>query len=246
MLVHNIVATWAFKFNSPLWSVATEWQIYFALPFLLLPVWRRYGVLALGAAGLVVGLLPHFLFHGVYDSAQHWLLGQFAFGCCAAVICTSQRGFDAKLRAMPWGVLTSLTLGLLLIVNWLPRFEKYWQAISILSGVPAACLLIWCWHGAQNASYGKPLPVIVQLCQSPFALWLGKISYSLYLTHILVVMIVSSLCGWTMSSLLRLAIYMTADTLLALGLAAAFHFAVERHFLNAHRAVNGNVSPDKI
>ncbi len=246
LLVHNVVATWAFKFNSPLWSVATEWQIYFALPFLLLPLWRRFGVIALGATGLLVGLLPHFLLHGVYDSAQHWLLGQFAFGCCAAVICFSASGFDAKLRRLPWGALTAVSLALLLIINWLPSFEKYWQVISILSGVPAACLLIWCWHGAQTAIQSQKQAFIVRLCESPFALWLGKVSYSLYLTHILVVMIVSSLCAGPMSSLMRLAIYMGADTVLALGLAAAFHLLVERHFLNTRRADSSNAAGTKI
>jgi peptidoglycan/LPS O-acetylase OafA/YrhL len=229
LLVHNVGATWAFKFNSPLWSVATEWQIYFALPFLLLPLWRKTNSIILALVAIFCGLLPHFVFHGLYDSAQHWLLGQFGMGCAAAAISFSARSLDKRLKDLPWGLLTALTLALLLIINFLPQLEKYWQAQAILSGVPAACMLVWCQKRGTDSATAGP---IIGFFQNRFALWLGKISYSLYLTHILVVMLVSSYAPRELSWTSRLVVYMVADTLLALGLATVFHQVVERHFLN--------------
>ncbi len=51
LLLHNLSFAWGHKINLALWSVATEWQIYFVLPFVLLPVWRRLGPWAMAAAG---------------------------------------------------------------------------------------------------------------------------------------------------------------------------------------------------
>ena len=41
LLVHNWFPRWVFAVNATHWSVATEWQIYFLFPLVLLPVWRR-------------------------------------------------------------------------------------------------------------------------------------------------------------------------------------------------------------
>src|SRR5476651_781661 len=60
LMVHNWFAAWNNSINLAMWSVATEWQIYFFFPLLLLPVWRRAGAVCI-LVGAVVGLLPHFL-----------------------------------------------------------------------------------------------------------------------------------------------------------------------------------------
>ena len=49
-VVHNFSPDWSSKIGYPLWSVATEWQIYFFLPLLILPLWRRLGLIAAVAA----------------------------------------------------------------------------------------------------------------------------------------------------------------------------------------------------
>jgi peptidoglycan/LPS O-acetylase OafA/YrhL len=68
--------------------------------------------------------------------------------------------------------------------------------------------------------------------------WCGKISYSIYLTHFPLVILVSSLLaaygvtsdGWVMLLVLPLCV------LLSLPLAWLFYMAVERHFINAPAA----------
>ena len=34
-LLHNLNASWIYDFNGTLWSIATEWQIYFVFALLL-------------------------------------------------------------------------------------------------------------------------------------------------------------------------------------------------------------------
>ncbi len=42
LLIHNLSPQWIFKVQPPLWSVATEWQIYLFFP-MLLALWKRFG-----------------------------------------------------------------------------------------------------------------------------------------------------------------------------------------------------------
>ena len=55
LLVHNLKGWWAMRIDPPMWSVATEWQIYFLFPALL-AAWRRWGVSAMVALGFAVGI----------------------------------------------------------------------------------------------------------------------------------------------------------------------------------------------
>src|SRR6266566_1837356 len=61
LVIHNLFPAWVYKINGPLWSVATEWQIYFFFPLLLLPVWRRAGIVATLAVAFGVGCAPMWL-----------------------------------------------------------------------------------------------------------------------------------------------------------------------------------------
>jgi peptidoglycan/LPS O-acetylase OafA/YrhL len=44
-MIHIFSPDWIWKINSPMWSVAVEWWIYFLFPWLLLPLWRRLGIM---------------------------------------------------------------------------------------------------------------------------------------------------------------------------------------------------------
>ncbi|MCW3060306.1 MAG: acyltransferase 3, partial [Capsulimonas sp.] len=83
LLIHNLYPNWQISSNVALWSVATEWQIYFIMPAFLLPLRNRYGlgILILGAFGL--GLLLTVL--GTYG-ARFWFIALFALGMSAAYI----------------------------------------------------------------------------------------------------------------------------------------------------------------
>ena len=43
LLLHNFSWQHIYEYNGALWSIATEWQIYFLFPFLFMPVWKKWG-----------------------------------------------------------------------------------------------------------------------------------------------------------------------------------------------------------
>lgn len=184
LLVHNLKPAWAFQIDGSLWSVATEWQIYFFLPALLLPLWKRWGPVPMLACAWGLGLLPWFLHLGLAESARTWLLGLFALGMAAAGI-NFPRQPQEWVRRVPWGGITlCLTFFLLVIVTL--RWEtvavaKPWP-VDLLMGLLTATLLIHCtsFRAHQEA---RAVPLVLRLLESRFMVGLGAFSYSLYLIH---------------------------------------------------------------
>jgi peptidoglycan/LPS O-acetylase OafA/YrhL len=120
LLVHNLTFDWAFRINGPMWSVATEWQIYFLFPAILLPLCRTRGgiFLTVGVAWLL-GSLPQIFLPGDQNFfwACPWFLGSFALGMMVAVIGFSPQYRDAPWRKrIPWGTMTLLLLGTLVLL----------------------------------------------------------------------------------------------------------------------------------
>ena len=183
-LVHNLTRSDALKINGPLWSVATEWQIYFLFPLLLLPIWRRFGAFPSVLIGLVVGIAPHFLFHGRFDPAMPEMIALFALGMAAAGVSFSARAQERRWRdAVPWGTLTAV--GAVLVVSLSLRGPDWVVAhfvlVNPIVGAAAACLLVYC-TGQTSKARTAPTPLLQVLDSRP-AVVLGTFSYSLYLIH---------------------------------------------------------------
>jgi peptidoglycan/LPS O-acetylase OafA/YrhL len=193
LLVHNWSSTYFQSVDGPLWSVATEWQIYFFFPFLLLPLWRRGGLAVAVAAAFAISLLPHFLLpagHN-FDWACPWYLGLFAFGMAGAVVSARR---DNKvlpgskvlliLERAPWGLLTAVSAAAIGAGHFLtPRSSgedtgaSQWF-MDILCGLFSMCLLILCSRCARSGKFW-----LTEILQSRVAMTLGAMSYSLYLFH---------------------------------------------------------------
>ncbi len=86
LLIHNLNPAWSNSINFTHWSVATEWQIYFLLPLLLLPLYRRFGAFIMVAVGIGLGIVPAFFEWGkdVYLACP-WYIGLFAIGMQGAI-----------------------------------------------------------------------------------------------------------------------------------------------------------------
>jgi peptidoglycan/LPS O-acetylase OafA/YrhL len=189
LLVHNLFPAWVHTINGPLWSVATEWQIYFFFPLLLLPIWRHFGQVASLVAAFTIGGSLIWLAPSVASSANSWYLGLFCLGMCAAGINFTSRPVESALRervpwgAVCWGLVGAIGLGVTLLI-------KYWFRVLVLSdslvGAATACLLIYLTAHAQNAGPASK-PLALRLLESPLLVGLGRFSYSLYLTHLPVV-----------------------------------------------------------
>jgi peptidoglycan/LPS O-acetylase OafA/YrhL len=101
LLIHTWVRDQAFSINKALWSVATEWHIYFLFPTILLPVWRRVGSAALILAAFTIGTAPLVLLpSGNYLlAACPWYVGLFALSMTGR---WSRRRLAARRSSTRW------------------------------------------------------------------------------------------------------------------------------------------------
>ena len=241
LLIHNLHSAAPTNFNSSLpiyringamWTVATEWHIYFVFPVLLLPVWRRFGLLAVVTTAFLVGIGPHYLLHGFIEAAHPWFLGLFAFGMAAADIGFSQKPFLILIRkSLPWGMLATMFAFVAFLTEWPLLGLDRWINESF-AGIGAACLLIYCTNFLID---GKVIPTVLRLLEMPWVIALGSLSYSLYLVHAPVLVLVHHLL-----LSLQLSPIMIAATLLVVAvpmsvlIAYLFHLVFERPF-RVHR-----------
>ena len=197
LLVHNLSPAWDLKINQALWSVATEWQIYFFFPLVLLPMQRRYGPLAPVWSGFALGSAAPLLLNRFW-TPHPWFLGLFALGMWAADLefsttSTLRAHFDSK----RWILVTNLmflVLALFIAMPLLPFcysltkgdtnwFLSFQWAVHGWTGIATALLLVWCTRcvvAGEQANY----PLILRLCEARWAVALGEFSYSLYLIHV--------------------------------------------------------------
>lgn len=185
LLLHNLNLDWANRINSPMWSVATEWQIYFLFPLLLLPLWKRLGSVTAIIVGLAIGLLPFYLLPDGHNFwwASPWFPGLFAMGMAAA-------GFNFSTDKAPSTWRRIVTCGwtpacLFLFVPVLQECHlklELW-VYDVLVGIATASLIAYCAAFATGEREAAHPPSITRLFESAWAVRLGAFSYSLYLTH---------------------------------------------------------------
>lgn len=192
-LVHNLSEAWIYKIGYPLWSIAPEWQIYFVFALLLLPIWRRYGIVSAVGAGFFLGYLPRLLFHHHFDAAGFRFIGLFALGMGAAVVAFSKEAAYRKIAGSPfWTRLSAcaaLTFAALatLRTDWLMRNMSIHE---MLIGTATAAFLLVAAQLPTASSFGdgagprSPFAAsLVQVLEQRPIVALGTFSYSLYLIH---------------------------------------------------------------
>jgi peptidoglycan/LPS O-acetylase OafA/YrhL len=227
LVIQNAWPGQAFTINGPAWSVATEWQLYFAMP-LLLVLWRRLGLSATLIISVAVGWAIHFLIPSV-DGAHYWFLGLFAMGMAAAW--TVVQRVRIPLLGPVIAVAAPLYLVGLVCGIRLARSDEWLSETGL--GIVIALTLVWL--GQRSISgMGSWLHTILE---SRPLVWMGLWSYSLYLIH-------SPLLGLGNLILLdsfdlttvQQAVAMVAVVLpSALAVAYVFHRLVERRFLTSHQ-----------
>jgi peptidoglycan/LPS O-acetylase OafA/YrhL len=225
LLVHNLKGWWAMRIDPPMWSVATEWQIYFLFPILIF-AWRRWGVttmITLGfAAGIVVGLSNHFESTKVMSP---WYTGLFAMGMAAAVAVFG----DKDRRPMwadrsPWFLLMAVVAAMSLS----PGIALQ----DALVGAATAALLVFCARSAGADPDDEFRPAILRLMESRPLAVVGGFSYSLYLVHYpLLVLATGHLKQWGYGPDTRVFILLLVVSPLVIAASYAFHCLFERPFM---------------
>jgi peptidoglycan/LPS O-acetylase OafA/YrhL len=165
--------------NYVFWSIAVEWQLYFLFPLL---VWasRRYGILRVATAALIVGYAVRFGFDGTRIArANPHYLGLFSLGMLAAYVVRSPRPEFVRARALgvwPWLVGGSLALVSVLSVVWgVTVGESRFHLLDFPVGVMAMTTLV---HTTLSRDH-----LLSRFLSFRPLVFIGTFSYSVYLVH---------------------------------------------------------------
>ena len=214
--------------RSPLehfWSLGVEEQFYLAWPWLIVAVFalvsgvanpRRFGRIVLGAAMIVIviGSFAYACFDSVTNPTwayfstftRAWELG---VGALLALLAASLASIPASWRpALAWLGLATIVASFWLIDEH-TLFPGPWSALPVLS----AALVI-------AAGTGAPPRYLLPLT-NPVSVWVGEISYSLYLWHFPVIILMASVLPESSAA------YFAVSSILILGLAVAAFYGLE-------------------
>jgi peptidoglycan/LPS O-acetylase OafA/YrhL len=212
-LFNNWISSVSYAFNGPLWSVAVECQIYLVFPLMIM-AWKRFGVVR---TLLGIFVLAHLLLYvsGHRGSINYYFI--FALGMASAEVATHSRGR----QLLPWSLLFGL-VGYMLALRGSRQF-----VCDLFIGIFAASLMAL-------LSTGKLIP-IRKILSTRILVWLGSISYSLYLTHSVIQHIyLRTTLGVSLvsSPTKQFMVLLFGVTPVVLIVAYLFYLVAERPFLN--------------
>ena len=182
LLVHDLSRGSAFHINSPFWSIAVEWKIYFLFPALVALRARR-GAATTALLAMIVGYCVWWFIEreGILNpspwGSSPYYVGLFALGMWAADLSAAdkQRRLAALASRLGFAALSALTLTVV-VVNYL----RGWQflPIQVLSGFVG----LWAAAGLALLRAGA-FPRTARLLSLRPVVFLGKIGYTTYLIH---------------------------------------------------------------
>ena len=235
-LVHNLDERWLFKIDPPMWSVATEWQIYLLFPGLIV-VWRRYGIAAAVAAGFTFGglvaTLAGWLDNPALAKLCPWYAGLFAMGMAAAVDRRRRQPDGPPARGVALAFVLAVAAILFAGLAARAGADATVMLADVVVGLAAKGLVVCC---ARKADRGDATPRrgVLRLLESRAAVALGSFSYSLYLIHFPLLAAMGRALrtrGWGAESRFS-AMILVATPLSALA-AYLFHMVFERPLVRA-------------
>ncbi|MCL9664417.1 acyltransferase [Curtobacterium albidum] len=234
LLIHNLSPEWGYQIDGPTWSVATEWQIYFAMPLLLLPLWRRFGGRAAVLTAILLGWAVHFLFPQV-DLAHFWFVGLFALGMAASW--HVRRG---SVRVRGGFVVAALLVTLVPAAAAFGLMHRLAWLSETAVGAAVALLLVWM---AQRSASDEKTWAHSLLEWNPLVK-VGNWSYSLYLVHSPIIGIANLiLLPWPMPLVARFALLACVAMPIAAAISYGFHRLIERRFMTSHqRSIRSTIS----
>jgi peptidoglycan/LPS O-acetylase OafA/YrhL len=232
-LVHNVFRDWQWKINSPMWTVALEWQIYFLYAFLFLPVWRRLGPLMTLALAWTLAVVPIALGGGF---AGTWFIGCFALGMYGAGVSFSPGERRIPGRDLPWAKLSAAGV---LVVALIAALDRRWHAPAALPDtVVAFTAMAYIIATTRRLQQGGPRPRLMRFFAHPLSASLGAFSYSLYLIHFpLVAILYLGLRALHLSPVVMFSALCLVGVPLIIAVTYAFHRLFERPFMHTAREV---------
>lgn len=170
-LINNKFSNWL---NESVWSLVWEARVVIIFPLLILPIvrWKNVGIAAVMAGlavihPLITITLPHHLADQLDQTGTALLYPEFfIMGVAVALNQEAVRHHLSRRRGVA---------GLAALVLGLTMFWIHWPVQNSRADGIAAALIV-------AASLGCPL--LVTALQTKLLLWVGRLSYSLYLIHV--------------------------------------------------------------
>jgi peptidoglycan/LPS O-acetylase OafA/YrhL len=226
-LIQNLQAA-PYEINAPLWSVATESQIYILFP-LLVWIWMRKGiapVLALTAvlaAGFYV--LVYFNFIAMLNPEFVFI---FSIGMFAATRVFPETEKPTKTVDWKFKLLAVVAALLILRTLWLiPGNRSSGPVLNTFVGLISAFLLI--------AATRSEKSIIRRIANFPPIVWVGGFSYTLYLLHFPIQQLIWQLFvqPYHLSRLTGFLIVAGPGTAIILLISFAFYRVFEKPFMRS-------------
>jgi peptidoglycan/LPS O-acetylase OafA/YrhL len=228
LLVHNLKFDWTFRINGPMWSVATEWQIYFIFALLMLPLARRAGMLV---TVILAWLLTSWSVFVLPDGvnlfwASPWFVGSFALGMYGAHLGFAPVEATTPRKDLPWGTLTWLVFAVVVAIAY---FQPAWP--YPLVDFPIS-VFAFCWINAcLQLTRQTKTNVVLRALESRTLVYLGGFSYSVYLVqHPLLRLSEKAFNRFGLSHDANLLAHLFVVTPIVLAVAWVFSELVERPF----------------
>lgn len=242
------------------WSALVEVQFYLIFPFLMLFA-RRYGWRYLvGLFALVVSLrIIVWLDTGDVQKLAYWTMfgriDQFLAGMIAGVLCkplvNSVETFITKLSLMLGGIGAISIIGVYAAFNKGGGYTGFGNSSIFWAFLPAIEAIC---YSLIVAGYlmARPFPNFAKGRISGIFAYLGRISYSMYLTHVLVFVVVHKLIAKWVGPLslgsweAAWAVFMVTGFPAVIALSSATYALIERPFLELNRVKIAPTTADVI
>lgn len=252
LLVHNWSGSWMAGMDPILWTIACEWQVYLLFALVLVPVWRRAGSWAMLASCVAVAaVLIEGCARGWWTYYLPWMIPVFAIGALAATVVAGEGPAAVAMRRWRWGRVAAVaaavaTAGILSLdhlqvadlsgADPVPYYAWSYRVrwmYDLLAAVAAASFVVWLAVDRGDGS-SRAATRARSVLESRPLLTLGLFSYSLYLTHgMVIVAVVRATRFLGHFPNLRAAAVTVASVLLALAFAYLFYRLVERRCMSA-------------
>jgi peptidoglycan/LPS O-acetylase OafA/YrhL len=229
LLVHNFSTDWIYKIDGPMWSVATEWQIYFIFPVLIV-LWKKFGVGASISFAIILGFILNLNLRYLHPG----YLGLFAMGMAASIISFSSDERIVRFKSIfNWRLLSKLAVVGILIGLPVLRYK----AINVYYlenyvGILVSVVLINFTAVELNNS---KQPLMLKLFNARASVKLGQFSYSIYLIHSpLLGLFNLLLLNYSLTINMRMTIMFSVFIPISVGFSYIFYYFIESKFTNSH------------
>lgn len=198
LLFHHWSDLWIIKIVPPFWSIGVEWQIYFFMPLLLLPLLRRLGKLGMLLVSALLCIVLTYACASFLPEKQNFIhfIALFAAGMVTAQVCFSPSAESRRLRErLPatqcFVALLAFILMLLLLqtrASWSAKpliamiGRVTWANVWVMDYLVTLCfcsLLVGLCQETKSGTIGR----IHRLLHWSPLVFVGHFSYSLYLIH---------------------------------------------------------------